>query len=100
MKRYKRLREALKARGIDQLFLAQKLGRSISYVSSRFRGVDGWGDVSDYGVDRRAGRAPKRHLPARWDRQARSTKGGGQRNPIPPDTSGTVKKQSKTGEEK
>lgn len=42
MKRYKRLREGLKARGIDQLFLAQKLGRSISYVSSRFRGVDGW----------------------------------------------------------
>ena len=42
VRRYQRLRSKLKARGIDQAYLAQKLGRSLSYVSSRFRGVDGW----------------------------------------------------------
>ncbi len=61
MKRYKRLREGLKARGIDQIFLAQKLGRSISYVSSRFRGVDGWTSREMYQIMEWIGE-PEEHL--------------------------------------
>ena len=50
VKRYQRLRSKLKAAGIDQIYLAEKLGRSISYVSSRFRGVGGWASDEMYHI--------------------------------------------------
>lgn len=49
-KRFAKLRGALTARSIEQDYLANKLGRSISYVTARMCGHADWSQRDQYAL--------------------------------------------------